>query len=309
VLIVRAAILALVLCCGAAWSGEPQKPKSNRGAQQSTAEQRGTESAPVFVKGEVTTKKDKTEADNDAKEREVKEETDASLVKYTGYLALFTLLLFVFTAGLFAVTFRLSRDAKATGDEHAGKMEKSITEAGRAANAMEKVAKATADNADRFQDMMRTQFRAYVSVEWVKALHQDDGFVFQMDMNFRNDGLTPAKNVSYSMRIDVLPAILPADFDFAVIEPSLHDATMAPRQVFSVQQIMRRLPDEESEQAFDQGLKSLYAWGTVQYEDIFGGKRATNFCHSVHFLRFNDEDGKPMVRRVHRYNQKHNDST
>jgi hypothetical protein len=109
--------LVLVLVLGSAWSADPIKPQSYSRTQSTKAEQRGTEKSPVFVKGDVTTKKNEQETKEDAKDREDNTVIDKALVKYTGLAALFTFLLFLaaaFQVGLFV--WQLLLINKATKD-------------------------------------------------------------------------------------------------------------------------------------------------------------------------------------------------
>src|SRR5450759_888880 len=100
-----------------------------KGEQQPKAEQRGSENLPVFIKGEITTQQDKGESDRAEKERQLRLEVDAAIVKYTLWLAVLTGLLFLaaaIQAGLFVWQLRL--------------MNKATNDAGVAAKAAEKVA-------------------------------------------------------------------------------------------------------------------------------------------------------------------------
>lgn len=86
--------LVLVLALGAAWSADGAKPQTYSGAQNTKSEQRGTEKSPVFVKGDVTTKKNEQEANDDAKDRKEKAAIDKALIEYTRLAAIFTFMLF-----------------------------------------------------------------------------------------------------------------------------------------------------------------------------------------------------------------------
>lgn len=111
-------LLVLMLAGGSAWSGDPQLPARNVGNQQAKTEQRGTENAPIFVKGDVTTKQDKKESDRDAKERELKAGIDAASLKYTLWLAILTGCMFfaaAFQVGLFVWQLTLMRIAVRDG--------------------------------------------------------------------------------------------------------------------------------------------------------------------------------------------------
>ncbi len=120
-------LIAVLLFGGIAWSKEPVKVEANNGENQTQTEQRGTKETPIFINGEVRTKKDKEEAKEDAEERKIKADTDAALVKYTKYLAIFTFLLFFFTAALWWVTYKLSKDAKTTSERQSNEMQESLT--------------------------------------------------------------------------------------------------------------------------------------------------------------------------------------
>lgn len=119
----RTFLITLVFCHALAWSGPLQQTHSSKGNQKVQAEQIGSASAPLFVSGEIATKKDKAEADEDAQQRSEKAVVDAALVKYTLWLAIATALLVVAAAvqaGLFVWQLRLiassAKDAKTAAD-------------------------------------------------------------------------------------------------------------------------------------------------------------------------------------------------
>lgn len=97
-------LLGAMLCIGTVYSQDPPKPQANGGQKQSASEQRGTENAPFVVRGEITTKKNKAETENDAAERDEEHQINKSLVKYTGLTALFAFLA-VLVAGIQAWFF------------------------------------------------------------------------------------------------------------------------------------------------------------------------------------------------------------
>jgi hypothetical protein len=205
-------------------------------------------------------------------------------VKYTKYLAIFTFLLFVFTALLWLVTWRLSRDAKKSGESQAEKMESSINQATRTASAMEEVASATKANAVLIQGGMHQQMRAYISVDVGTATYQENTLKFAASPVLANTGFTPARKVSYWISADILPGNTSTDFNFPVGEAKVTDVGMSPRQSYVVNGVVSKFyPDPEVAQIIKGDAERLFVWGVVTYEDVFGGRWDTRFCHSYHF--------------------------
>jgi len=277
---VWALLLMLVIVCATAWSTPREKPKPESGKQQTQPEQRGTENAPIFVKGEVTTKKDKGETDHDAEERKAKEETDASLVKYTGYLSLFTFLLFVFTAALWWVTFRLSQRAKEEGDRQAAAMGKSITEAVRSADAMEAVAEATKTNAFLMKEVVQKQARSYLGFESALCVPQDrlTNWRYEVRFHIKNFGHTSAQAVNVNSRLAVLDFPIPEGFDCRLDIDDQPGADFATQQAYYfAAPLDRLLSDEEIASIKRNDGKAMCLYGTVKYKDVYGDTHYTNF--------------------------------
>jgi hypothetical protein len=232
------------------------------------------------------------------------------LVVLTGILAAITGALAWYTARLYRATVHLGADAKTTANEHGSKMVESIAEASRAATAQEGIAKATIENALLMQGVMHKQMRAYVSVEFAGAIYQDENLRFQLDVSLTNSGFTPAKEIGYVISADLLPE-LPDNFAFPHLGPRQNnDATLAPRQSFTVPGTVRhRIPPEEADQVMRGEGRRLYAWGTVYYKDIFGNAWTTDFCQSVTFRKWVDTEGKDRVSTPNVYHPTHNSST
>ncbi len=275
---------------------------------QSKSEQRGTERAPLFVKGEVVTKKDAESVKEDAEDRKVKEAADAALVNYTGHLAAATYLLFAFTAGLFAVTYRLSRDAKHTGDDHASKMERSIAQAERAASAMERVANATIQNATLMQGMLHKQMRAYLTVSVASGIYQerDKNLKFGILPSLLNSGHTPAHKLSYWAKAAVLPFPLPDDFDFPTPESVTPQAMLlGPHHAVELNGHLEDfVPDDEVPVIKSGRDRRVHIWGIVTYTDAFDEVHTTKFCHSICWY---GEPGQERITGTYAY--RHNEAT
>lgn len=175
----RAALLAfaLSLVCLATSSAEPQRPKPTQRDQQTREPQRGTESTPLFVSGEVTITKDKTEAEGDIAEREAKSHIDESLVRYTFWLAVTTALLFVAAAvqaGLFVWQLRLIGRGEATA---------------------ETVANAAKSSADASLLSLRPWMSCEVEIGGPLEFKEDGNAKLPLIFIMKNVGKTPAMSV------------------------------------------------------------------------------------------------------------------
>ena len=168
---------ALSLVCSATCSAEPQKQKATQRDQQISEPQRGAASTPLFVSGEVITKKNKTEAEGDAAEREAKSHIDKSLVRYTFWLAFTSALLFVaaaIQAGLFVWQLRLI---------------------GRGERTSETVAKAAKSSADASLLSLRPWMSCEVQIGGPLEFKEDGNAKLPLIFVMKNVGKTPAMSV------------------------------------------------------------------------------------------------------------------
>lgn len=193
----RAALLAfaLSLVCLATSSAEPQRPKPPQRDQQTREPQRGTESAPLFVSGEVTIKKSKTEVEVDIAEREAKSHVDESLVRYTFWLAVTTALLFVAAAvqaGLFVWQLRLI---------------------GRGETTAETVANAAKSSADASLLSLRPWMSCEVKIGGPLEFKEDGNAKLPLIFIMKNVGKTPAMSVRLELAT--------INLDEPGVEPSL----------------------------------------------------------------------------------------
>jgi hypothetical protein len=223
-------------------------------------------------------------------------------------LAVTTFVLAIFTGGMWAATLKLSKDAKVTAERQAAEVKESLTTGARSADAMERVAAVTKDNADLMQAHFQKQMRAYIVVNAGMGTYQDENNRFAAMPIIENTGFTPAKNVSFKITADTLPAQLPPDFEFRNYGvQAANDATLGPRQTFVINGIVaNRLSKEEAEAVMKGDVRALYAWGTVEYEDVFGRKWQTHFCHIYSFVP-GAKDQPVQVRS--RYHNLHNNMT
>lgn len=225
-------------------------------------------------------------------------------VKLSDFLiGFFTLVLAVSTIGLWWQTERLAEGA----DDQSDKMAASITEATRAATAMEGVSaslKITAAVGTETLVNFGKQMRAYLSIAsgtlWAQC--QSTGARLQMDPVVVNTGLTPARNVVATFCAKILPFPIPEDFDFAVQEPNASTGgTMNPRHPYTYRAIAPEVyPEETVWKTFllSHGY-ALCVWGTVWYDDVSGERRHQNYaqlcvwreagsCNWINCLKHND---------------------
>ncbi len=271
-------------------------PQPQTGATQNTSQgdQRGSDANPVVIKVVPAPNAEKHAAKQEEIEGQ-KARREERLIGATISLAVITLFLAAFTAGLWWATYRLAKEAKESSATQAAKMGESVSQSARGAAAMEYVAVSMAASAQTAQDAVATQkdfwqrqMRAYVSVLVGNATAQlRPGLKFDARPILRNTGNTPAHRVRYRIMADILPVPLPADFHFAL--PQRNDQqgmTVHPHQPFDLFALVNHfVPDDEVEiiKIATSG-RALYCWGLVEYDDAFGNARATKFCHMILWL-------------------------
>lgn len=178
-------------------------------------------------------------------------------------------------------------------------MAESVRETARFAAAMEVTAKSleiTADASKRAADAscqsvdsLRQQMRAWLTVIIGGGVPQQREKDLKFDARplILNTGLTPARNVRYQIKAAILPVPLPDDFDFSLPEKGLADGgniigTHQNAQMMAV--VDDYIPDEEVNDLKIGKGRSLYSWGTVTYDDVFGASHKTQFCQQFTWL-------------------------
>jgi hypothetical protein len=255
-----------------------------------TPDLRGTEQKPLIVR-EITVPvppESVTRREADAAEHAYNER----LTTYsTVGLALVTALLAVFTFLLWYANRKLVLGADITAERQAREMQASIAEATRSATAVEQLAEATKKNASLMSDILHKQMRAYVSVESGAGVYQDDKNNFGSYPKIVNTGLSPARNVSHRVRAAILDANTPRDFAFP--EPTAlfsNDVTLASHQSFTMTAVVGdRYNEDEVIEIMKADKRRVFVWGSVMYDDVFGGHWETRFCHSYGFVKVGDE--------------------
>jgi hypothetical protein len=230
------------------------------------AEQRGTEQAPVFLKGDLTTHPvlEKTDAERETERRKV--ENDAALTYWTKVLGLFTIALAV-VAGVQAYLF--IRQLKVT--------QRALEDSRDAANA----AKVSADAAKASADALPKIERAYLFVEvrFNPAFqpHPAGGYRATIEVVFTNHGKTPAiltRLRAYAITLELAPTELgdhsKADKQMPkgiVVGAGLQWTWAIPCHV-----------DRDHYTALNDVVQRIYCLGVVDYDDVLGSHRRTGFC-------------------------------
>jgi len=134
--------------------GQPPEAEATKRKGEAERDQRGTERAPLVIKGLPPAEKTKAESDREAKEREEKAANERSMVTYSGTVALFTVLLFLI-AGIQAAMFAVQLSF----------MKRSLRESETAASAAKSSADAAVKTADLARDQFITDQRPWVTLD------------------------------------------------------------------------------------------------------------------------------------------------
>lgn len=205
-------------------------------------------------------------------------------------IALGTIALAIFTYTLWRATDRLLTSAREEGE----RMERSIAEAGKAAVAMQGVAAASnlsvaqvtasVANQKMFGQM---QMRAYLSVLIGGATFQEGqkGLKFGSSPLLKNTGFTTARKIRWRIGVAILPVPLPPDFKFPLPADQPGKGIIGAQQDGNMSAVLAEFIDEAEVEAIKQGFpKSLYTWGYVRYEDVFGRLHRNVFAQQLFWI-------------------------
>jgi hypothetical protein len=243
-----------------AYSGLPLAVEPQSGSKHTHQEQRGTENAPYFIDGHVTTRKDNAEAQKDAKESKEKSEIEMALVKWTAWLAVVTFLLFLAAVVQIYVFRRQLKQMR----------EDSIT-ARVAANAA--LAQANANFAAE---------RAYifVEVEFVIGGFVDEGERGQRitaNVKFENHGKSPA--IIKLILADLL--VNPLSFypdSISIVNGRRHpDGLIIGAGTHKTIEVVRHITQQQLLNV-DGITENLLCFGKIEYRTILGTEEETGFC-------------------------------
>ncbi len=255
--------------------GKPEQQQPSISQRQAGSDSRGTEQSPLVVKMTPSIETPEETA-RDAKEREEKSANDRHVIYLTGALALIAFLqLLVY----FYQSIKLRETVEsAKGQSEA--MERHVGEASRSAKAMENVV-AVINYGNH------AAFRACLSViigsaiyQQRKADRQSPGDVkFEGKPTLVNTGNTPARNVVIRTAAEILPIPVPTDFSYPVPEdPDRKVGMVGPHHQYILSATVKDFaPDGEVGEIKRGETKALLIWGTITYDDMFGGHHTTKF--------------------------------
>lgn len=272
--------LVLSLVCGTVYSQEPPKPKPEAAKSSARASQRGTDKAPVFVKGEITTNKSEAEAKEDAEGRKQKLAIDRTLVEYTGFAAVFAGLAFLAASiqiGFFWWQLRLMR--KGVDDAYQ-----------------------VAESAKTSADLALKEFNAtHVPKLQVRRVRipdpQTTGEKYGIEFVLANVGSGTATNITGNINITVIPANEQQNFEsqaFPLYGNEIEDigsqvtskrpdgrSDLKPREriaIFIVRDHMLRFKWTE----ISKGQELVYFFGYITFHDTDGVARDTGFFRTYY---------------------------
>lgn len=171
-------------------SGEQQQPKASQPVQSSAPEQRGTARAPLFIQS-IPAAESASDAAHKVYEHHEKPTLDRWLTGSTVALAVFTLVLAIFTALMWVATYRLALHSKKTGDQQATDTKAALEIARDAANASKK-------SADASLIALRPWLSCKVEITEPLSFNEAGDPIFKITFIVENVGKTPAMSVSLS---------------------------------------------------------------------------------------------------------------
>lgn len=147
-------------------------------------------------------------------------------------------------------------------------------------NATLTAARAAQASVKEAQETAKRQLRAYLSVGIGPGISQDRNLRLRYEGKpvVFNSGDTPAHKVRLWTKAAVLPTPAPLEGEFVSGEPT-GEGTIGAKQSAFLSGVVDVLVDDSEVEKIERGQKALYVWGLVQYEDTFGSKHSTRFCH------------------------------
>lgn len=177
----------------------------------------------------------------------------------------------VFVTGLLAVyTYRLWRSTKEGATEQAKLTDASLREMRRAADA-------AGQSAEVARDTLHLAYRAHLHLESWQIDNFRPNAVPIVQLDVLNTGPTGAKLLAIHTAYDYTdpPPPTPAYRGPAQLKHGLVRPSSTAEIVLSFE--FQGPLSEEAAQAIESGIRPLYIWGEITYEDIFGDDHRTGF--------------------------------
>jgi len=136
------------------------------------------------------------------------------------------------------------------------------------------------------RDVEKRQFRPYLFIEappkdnnrpTTRLVNYAKDQIIRAQMEFENEGQTPAYDLRSRLKVKVENVPLPDEFDFSE-GTLLLDVAIGPHARFTPNINSNEVLTEEDIQNIGNGRKAVYVYGRIDYEDGFRTKHWTNFC-------------------------------
>jgi hypothetical protein len=223
-------------------SDEP-KTNSNKSVDGPEDNRRGSEALPLIVRTVVT----KSEAKQEADDRNEKASNDRWMVIFTGILAIVTTALAVYTALLFGATKRMVRGA---------------------------------------EDASKKQLGAFVYCKSVKPIAvwkaKNDVEAWKFNPVIENSGSTRTKGLITGSNYKVTPGLDPG-FDFPDRKDDVYPTVLVgPHATIEIDGPTITV-DQLSSTVKPIGNNKVFMWGWIEYGDVFDGneRQRTEFCFEI----------------------------
>jgi hypothetical protein len=189
-------------------SDSPKQDQSSISQQPASADQRGTQNSPAFVKI-IPTPKTPAEIAQETEESQTKASNDGRLAIFTGLLVLVGLLQLL----VFGYQALKLKETVAAAVQQSSDTKSIIAESARTAKAMEDVAThfdrsvtQAEESTTKFQERMAVQTRAYLCLQVGGAFFQETGKIkFEARPLIINAGSTPAHRYPLRLMLPFCP--------------------------------------------------------------------------------------------------------
>jgi hypothetical protein len=124
--------------------------------------------------------------------------------------------------------------------------------------------------------------RAYLSAEpmGIRPFGYDINMLGYV--GFKNTGHVPARNATYFTKVEASANREQFSDGFSIPEHELSGQNVVTPGSVMVQAAQAVISKDDVE-VIKRGDSFVYVWGTIRYDDGFGGRRFTNFCHRYNF--------------------------
>lgn len=139
---------------------------------------------------------------------------------------------------------------------------------------------------EQADETAKGQARAFVSLSAFSigpqiADSQGNWISQEVEVNWTNNGTTPAKGVVIQTNVKPFLEDLPDTYDFPLLSQKTQGA-IAPKGIYTVSLLIPRSALEDSWH----GKARIFIWGTALYKDVFprDADRLTEFCYEIFHL-------------------------